>query len=563
MNENQEPQQWGDIHYDADAGQWKAPDEGQFGEEAIAADKGSVSFLGLPWAFFFKPSQFMRSFAVHIPGWLLFLIIWMAGASQVAATFENRLSLGKEMPLSPNNWVEFWIIVVIAGIIRGAIAFGLGTWWYGLRLSMCNVQNREWDIKSRVYMSAGIMKHTLVLLIFGVASLKFDSLSGYVQDSSTFEALSFAGLVIALEIWSSFTLYFGTRAVFPVKKIWAIVWFLVLPIILRIIGIAFLIGMILFSGFAAEPATDQPSRYRGESFVFNYPSNWFINNDEEVPGPESWVEIEPIVGDAYFELAVRNIDTDEDLIEDTRSFYENDVGLVFEKNPKQLSMQGGFEGRGFEYQVELKGSEFLMRLFECQIEGNTHLLVIALVDVRSWEVLKPGYQQIISSLQVTKPSEIITNIESTYTVRKDVVEYEIPQNWWLDIYEEEDSTNEDGSISKGDISIIVQTPGWGYFRVMLYESTLSPRAELGLTIDSYSDDSRLINEQPLEEWLGLTGFGAQGQVSYDDGTLGEAKFMISELPDGRLIEVREVVPTEVVDFYSSGFELIKSTFQVR
>jgi len=563
MTENQEPQQWGDIHYDADAGQWKAPDEGQFGKEAIAADKGSVSLLALPWAFFFKPGSFMRSFAVHMSGGLLFLIIWMVGSSLVSSSFEERLSLGKQFFWFPESWAEFWIAAVLAGFIRGVIVFGVGTWWYSVRLSMCNVTDQDWSVKGRVYMSARIMKHIMSLLIFGFASLKYESLNGYVQDSSAVEALSIAGLLIVLEIWSSFTLYFGTRAVFPVKKIWAIVWFLVLPIILRLIGLAIIVGVFLFSGYAAEPATDQPSRYRGESFTFNYPSNWFINNDEEVPGPESWVEIEPIAGDAYFELAVRNIDTDEDLIEDTRSVYENDVGLVFEKNPKQLSMQAGFEGRGFEYQVELEGSEFLMRLFECQIEGNTHLLVIALVDVRSWEVLKPGYQQVISSLQVTKPSEIITNIESTYTVRKDVVEYEIPQNWWLDIYEEEDSTNEDGSISKGDISIIVQTPGWGYFRVILYESSLSPRAELGLTIDSYSDDSRLIDEQPLEEWLGLTGFGAQGQVSYDDGTLGEAKFIISELPDGRLIEVREVVPTEVVDFYSSGFELIKSTFKVR
>lgn len=555
--------QWAGVEYDDQSEQWKAAGASEFSDDAIDQDRGAVSLLGLPFAFFFRPSRFMRSFAVHMSGGLLFTILWMIGASLVLMKFENKISFGTGISWFPESWGELAVFAVGAGLLRGGFLYGLGGWWYRLRLNMCGVDNASWNMTGRVYISAGVFKHLVYLTAVVLGATQHDSYIEYVQNQPAIQAMVVGGVVVVFEVWSSFTLYFGTRAVFPVKKLWAMVWFLVLPILLRLGALAILLGVILFSGVAAEPELNQPTNFVGETFRFQYPSNWYISKDEHVPSPESWFQAEPFIGDAFFEFEIMNTNEGEDIVESAVENYVQNAGMSVDENPKALLSQGRFEGHGYEYQAQLEGDQYLFRLFDVEIEPTAHLLITVIVAEDSWEKLEPGYAHILKTLAITKPSELEPDLASTYRIRHDPVEFDIPGNWWGDVYQGEDQENEDGSVHSGMLSILAEPPGAGYFRVMVYESSLNPRAELGITIADYTDDSRLIDEEPIEEWLGLEGIGVTGKVAYEGHGYANARFIISKLPDGRLIEVRRVIPDEVSEIYAPGFDHIESTFHLR
>jgi hypothetical protein len=551
-----------DVHYDPDAGLWKAPHEGFVSDESIDIDRGTVPSYALPFAFFFTPSRFMRSYGVHLSGSGLFLVIWITGISLMLLGYEQKISFGTSSLWFPETWAELAGAAGFGGLIRGVVVYWLGGLWYRLRLAMCGVGDASWKRTGRVYMSAGIAKHLLSILAVVIGVTQHDSYIDYVQNESVTLTLIAGGLLVLLEIWSSVTLYAGSRGVFGARKAGAILWFLVLPIMVRLGGLATLLGIIFFLSNASEPQLNQPTKYFGESFAFEYPSNWYITRDQEVPGPESWVQIEPFVGDAFFKITLRNIAPDEDMIADYRQSYELDAGIKFSGTPRSIETQGGFEGYGFEYQGELENKDFILLLFEVEIEDGTRMLINALVEEKSWDTLKPGYDWITDTLRVTKPSEIEPDLRSTYTVAKQPVEFEIPRNWWVDVAEGDELTNTGDMLAPAPFSILVQTPGWGYFKVMIYESDLSARAKLEITIDEYTDDPRLIDEQPIEEWMGIQGFGVTGKIKYADNTLGSAKFLISTLPGGRFLEIQYAVPDEVVDFYDPGFKLIESSFKL-
>ena len=561
MSDELEPTQYVDVHYDPDTDRMTSDADDYWSELAIDDDRGTVPFLALPFAYFFRPSKFTRSFGVHAPGWLMFFIIWIVGASQIVESFEKKVVLGSSRPWFPESWFEIALIAVLAGIIRGGFVFWLGGYWYRLRLAMCGVHDASWSMTGRVYMIAGIAKHLVFFLIVICGATLHTTFLNYIQDQSTVFALTSAGVLIVLEIWSSCTLYYATKSVFDVKVIWAIVWFLVLPIFLRLIGIAVLVGL-MFMSFAAEPSLNQPSKHVNESFQFEYPSNWYITRDEEVPGPVMWFQAEPLFGDAFFEFSLKNVDPEEDMVEDTLQSYIQNAGMEIIGSPRPLDGQGPFEGYGFEYDVVLENTDFTLRLLEVVIEDDKHMLINMLVDSESWDTLKPGYNKIINTLKITPDNKIPPSIASPYTFENEFVAFDLPSNWWLDWYQNEDIENEDGSTTRGMISILVQTPGWGYFRVIIFDSTKPLQDELQVTINEFTPDPELIDQQSMDKWLGLVGGGVDGKVSYNDDTLGSVRLFLAKLADGRFIEIRKSVPDEVADFQAPGFELIESTFKL-
>ncbi len=186
-------------------------------------------------------------------------------------------------------------------------------------------------------------------------------------------------------------------------------------------------------------------------------------------------------------------------------------------------------------------------------------MIICHKDV--WDTVKPGFWHIIRSLEATDPDTLMPNLKRTYTAEGGDVSFEIPSNWWLDIQADPDSTNEDGTVTKGAVSIRTMTPGFGYFQLFTYTSDAGPRGELGISLDEFTDTGRLIDEEDLDEWFGFTGFGVDGVSPSDDTMTWETKILVAKLPDGRLIEFRSVYPQEYASKYLPGLELIERTFK--
>ncbi len=537
--------------------------EDRYSDESLAQERGSIPIYALPLAFFFAPGRFMRSYGVHI-GLIPFgLILWITGASLVVQRVEAGVVLNNPWAWFPKTWMSLVWFMIIGGFVRGVVLYWVGGAWFKVRLLMCSVQwSERWSKTNRIYFSAGIAKHVFYFGVIVYSATKFESFILYMQEMDEQIALAIVAIYLCLNMFSSITLYRGVVSIFPAKRIWAAVWFLVLPILLNLLATALVFMLPWISGFATKPMLDSPSVFQSESFAFEYPNNWYIEQDMVKPGPQMWVQIFPIIGDGMIEIEIYNMSSSEDIIEIVRSGYEEESGVEFIGKSKPITRLGMRDGSGRQYRTKFKNKDFTVTLFELPLDEWTSRVIKVLVETESAETLQPGFDHIIRTLRITNHDQLAPNIARTYTARQEPIEFEIPINWWYTPEIEPAFTGDDGTAHAESFSLNIETPGYGYFRVYVYESDRSPRTELGITIDSYTDAGQLIDEQPLESWLGLTGYGAVGDVQGGNGKLWELSIIVTRLTDGRILEIRRGIFEPSRELQHQGFELIESTFKL-
>tara|TARA_R110000744_G_scaffold154279_1_gene268974 strand:+ start:116 stop:1801 length:1686 start_codon:yes stop_codon:yes gene_type:complete len=520
-----------------------------------------IPFYKVPFALLFTPSKYMLRNGVHMSDTLLVMVIWISGMSMIIDRFENSGVLSRKLPWVPTTWLELAMAAIIIGFIRGYVVYWLGGWWFRTRLGFCDVKDQDHSIAGRVYMIPGIIKHLCVVISALIGMLLFPDYAQYRASDSWFMVIAGMVTLIAL-FWSSFTLYFSVRAVYPAKRIWALVWFLILPILLRSVVLIGFVVAIAIQMFSPSPGLDNPEIYSGESFRFEYPSNWETTIDEVVPGPEMWIQCEPIFEDAYFEASIIYTHPETDEIDTYLTSLETEVGMELISTQSEIMKLGRYDCRGFESIMSLDGSEYVVQVMEAQIGEGIVLLARILSERTIWNTLEPGFDHILKTLRVTDLNALPPKLDSTFTVREEHVQFEIPSNWWRSIRQNDDTTSDDGSIQRGAVNIKANPPGYGQFDIFIYSSEIGLEAELTDTIAWATSGNGLENEQELSQWLGLQGSGVTGDFTYSDGAQGVLKVLISELGDGRLIEVRKLVPQSVNDLHAPGFNLIESTFKL-
>ncbi len=520
-----------------------------------------IPFHKVPFALLFTPGKYMLRNGIHMPDSLLVMVIWISGMSMIIDRFVSSGVMSRKLPWIPTTWLELIMAAVIIGFIRGYVVYWLGGWWFRPRLGFCDVKDQDHSIAGRVYMIPGIIKHLCVVISALVGMLLFPDFAQYRSGDSWFMVIAGVITLIAL-FWSSFTLYFSVRAVYPVKRLWALVWFLILPLLLRSLALVGFIAAMAFQMFNPAPNLDNPEVHSGESFRFEYPSNWLVTADDEFPGPEFWVQCEPMLADAYFEASISYTQSDRDEIANYLSSLETDLGMELISTQAEITKLGRYDCRGSESLMLLDGSEYVVQVMEAEIGEGIIVLARTLSEKSVWSTLEPGFEHVLKTLRVSDLNTLPPRLDSTYTVETEHVRFEIPINWWRSLSQADDYTNEDGTISKGSIKIETQSPGFGSFTVLIYSSDLGKRAELGVTIEEFASSGRLNDEVDFYQWLGLEGFGIAGGFSYNDGTTGSIKALVSELADGRILEVRRVVADSVQELQSPGFNLIESTFKL-
>lgn len=520
-----------------------------------------ISAIAMPFVYLFQPSRYMKQTAVHLSGAALFLIIWITGASAVIDGLQTKQVFGQTMVLKPKTWISLFGIGLAGGILRGYVIYGLGGLWFRLRLWICGVRDEQWGTTARVYMSAGIAKHLVWLGIIGYAAIMYDDVDDYVQNESTISSYITLALIMVSQIWSSFTLYAGARSVFDANRIWAIILYLVLPILTRVVAVGVIMALA-FVGTAVEPQLDAPSDYKDASFRFEYPSNWFVTADEVIPGPATWVQVEPFFADAIIEFDIEYVAEDEDLIEVYLDSMHENSGMEFAEDYKELSRFGKFNGRGGRYTASLQGNQYIVTILQTPIREYVDAIIMTIVEESVAEKVQPGFDHILKTMIMTDPYTVPPNLERTFTAKQDEISFDIPSNWWLTNTRAEDITNEDGSVQQGSVTMEAQTPGYGVFRVYIYNSSIGARAELGVSINSFSGTDRLLEEQLLDQWHGCKGFGASGKYVTEQGMEWNVTLLISQLSDGRLIEFQSAYPTEYESKYTSGYDLIERTLTI-
>jgi hypothetical protein len=145
---------------------------------------------------------------------------------------------------------------------------------------------------------------------------------------------------------------------------------------------------------------------------------------------------------------------------------------------------------------------------------------------------------------------------------QDELQFDIPSNWWLTNTRGDETTAEDGTVFPPSVTMEAQTPGYGVFRIYIYNSDLTPRSELAVTINSYSGSDQLIEEQPIDQLMGVSGYGAAGKYISDLDMEWNITILIAQLTDGRLIEFQSAYPTDHAEHYTPGYDHIAQTLKI-
>lgn len=549
--------------YDKDTAQ---VDE-RYSMDALDADRGTLAWYMLPIAFFFMPGRFMRSCGVHLSTGVLFLIIWITGISSLLNSLETRSLTGSKFVTIPDEWAVLAGYAIGGGLIRGGFIYGLGGLWYRARLSMCGFNGAEWRQTGRVYMSAGIFKQLFFVVYICYAATQFDTYTAYLQDDSASMTFyfSFLSAVVLMQIWSSITLYAGSIATFPLKKFWAAIWLLVLPILLRVGGLGLILLGTYLGNLTPKPKLDQPSKYTGNMISVEYPQNWSIEEAETHPGPKLWFQSVPLVGDAIFEVEIVYPEENGDDFELNEQSWSERLELAYgEITLDKSTMYGGRECAMRDRDFVFESTDYTLRSVYWPIGNDGYGVLISMIAPRdAWDQTEPAFRHMVGTLRVTDPVDAKPDLRKTYTAKFEEMRFEMPGNWWLTREMNDDEILEDGSHFYGTRFIEAQTTSWGGFQAHLYESGLGARAELGVSIENYSDSGRLENEQSIGEWMGFAGFGVRGQAELSEGRIWNITILVSEQPDGRMLELRRLVPVEFESNYGPGFELIEQTFELR
>lgn len=187
---------------------------------------------------FVSPGKFFESTVkvgkkVH----LLFatIVFGIASAIDQFASDFIQTQLGKSRGLAAfgETWLEFWIAVVIIGIISSFFIWTLGGWWYKTRLSFSGEKNPDILAARHVYIYSSFVYAAPLFLVTLFQSMFYDNYFKAAEQDSI--------LVIIVTIFlfgSLITSYIGARKVFDVIKWKAVIWFLILPAVfyLTIIG---------------------------------------------------------------------------------------------------------------------------------------------------------------------------------------------------------------------------------------------------------------------------------------------------------------------------------------
>ena len=188
-----------------------------------------------------RPGRFFGRGARGLDGRVLVVATWVVGMNWVLGRFERmmlRADLGdpNETLLSVSqSWLNFWVIIAVAGIVAGAFVWVIGTWWYRVRLGWSGASNPSTDAARVVYVYSGLVWAVPTLLWTLAQTFRFPNFAAAWGSESVWDLV-----LLVFPFWACWVSYRGVRTVFHVRPGRALLWFLVLPIV----GFLFAFGVV-------------------------------------------------------------------------------------------------------------------------------------------------------------------------------------------------------------------------------------------------------------------------------------------------------------------------------
>ncbi len=545
---------------DLPASNWPNQPHGRYFDEARATElKGTIPGGRLLWALLFAPTRFMLSHAVHVKFSQVFVLMWFVGMIQVIDQLEWRsLGSGSQVSRILNTWPEIWGAAMAGGVVRGLIYYWLLGLWFRARLHMCGVRRVDSGVAGRVFAFLHFPALLVGFCYYAVASLVFSDFTSY-SESDHIGWIIASVLPAVAAIYGSVLAYASVRGVFNANRFWAIIWFLFLPIVLRIgvLGGAVVIAWMLNA--APKPDLDAPKSASTTTMTVRYPGNWVLTRGEPDTGPERLIELQPTGHDALIAMEILYYDADADPIAETEAWLK-ELGFELFADPRPLTSWGAFVGEGFEYRSAKDGQEYVLRMFFSGLAHGGTVEFREIIHADSAERLEPGLELVRESMVVRDPATLRADVNGAKALEAGGVRFRAPGNWWLTRWVEQNT--EPGV--PANFSLRAESGQLSVLSILGYRESQGARSELGRTLANLGITGRMEDERPLDRWMGLEGLGIEGIDRAK--TLGERdrhiRLIVSEREDGTFVEVLRVEYLDTASLTTPGFELMESTFEV-
>lgn len=537
----------------------RAPGARGYDEKLALEMKGTVPDSGLLWAMLFRPTRFMLSHAVHVRFAQVFVIMWLTGAVGAIDQLELRDFTGRSSTtLNLTTWASVWGIALGGGLLRGMVWYGIGGLWFRARLYMCGVRDAGWEVTGRIFAFLHFPGMLAGFLYYIGASLAFDSFQDYLDSEDMIWGL-LAFFPVGATMYSSVMAYASVRGVFNANRFWAIVWFLVLPLVVRL---GLLVGVVVIGWMmeaSPQPDLGNPKSASTATMTLQYPGNWVLTPGEPDTGPDTLIELQPTGHDALIAMEILYYDADADPIAETEEWLE-DLGFELLPDPRPLISWGAFGGEGFEYRSNKDGQEYVLRVFFSELAHGGCLEFREIIHADSVERLEPGLELVRRSMVVRDPAALQADVGNPKSLEAGGVRFRAPGNWWLTRWVEEDA--EPGVAP--NFRLRAESGQMSVLSILGYRDSQGARSELGSTLANLGITGRMEDERPLDRWMGLEGLGIEGIDRAS--TLGERdrhiRLIVSEREDGTFVEVLRIEYLDTASLTTPGFELMELTFEV-
>lgn len=538
---------------------WTSTQTGRyFDEERAAQLRGTIKGAWLFPALLFSPTRFMLAHAVHVKFSHVFLIMWFAGAMGVFDQLEFRTMGGssRSLPSMINTWPSIWTAAIVGGLVRGMIYYWLGGLWFRARLYMCGVRGVESDVAGRVFAFLLFPGMLASFCYYAAASLFFADFISYTESENTVWVLA-AMVPVCVTMYSSFLAYASVRGVFNAKRVWAILWFLLLPLAIRLAVLAVVLLMVWFAHAQPAPDLNAPGNVSSQTITARYPGNWVATVQTPESGPTRLIDLSPTGHDASIALEIEYYNRDTDPMEATMDWV-TEIGFDRVSEPVGFETWGRFSGIGNEYRAMNSGDAYRIRLFFSPLQRNAYFAVREIVHADSVDRIEPGVAFVRGAVSVRDPMELPPMLSSPVTLSSVAVSFEAPRDWWVTRY-----FGDPPSPESAVFTLRASSPQGSRFEVYGYQSEEGPRSELGMTLDYLGVVGRMQDEQSMDSWLGLEGIGVQGVFPDDAGRDRLIRVLVLIRPTGDYLEIRSIEYLDTQPLTSPAFEHIESSFRSR
>lgn len=178
---------------------------------------------------FLRPTRFFSSGTPYGMQDALVFVAWVVGMNVIVGRIERvmmraELEQSTSPPAVPDSWVDFWLVVLVGGLIAGMLIWHLGTWWYRVRLRWSGAKDPDVARARTVYLFASLVWAGPAMLWQVIDTFRFpDYLASWNGASPWLLVL------MILPFWSVWVAYRGARTAFDTRPGRARWWMLIMP----------------------------------------------------------------------------------------------------------------------------------------------------------------------------------------------------------------------------------------------------------------------------------------------------------------------------------------------